>query len=357
MLRLFTFPTKFEKLKEQRLNWHKLINRWEEKDTSKLWSPQKQSRVCSLHFIDGKLTLNVGYISDRNIAKVTKPPRRKLSYKMFKGNNETENTGEPCPSSSTHEQDVGEYGFSSESEPEASKYSRHNLCDVSPSDIPNQPTSDIPNQPTSSESGQSVLCFPSYTIFANSYISRVVFNMIASFMAFTGIMHKKNIVLEAEIAKLEVIVKCMLTQVTKLKSLNRSLNVELKYAKRKLKTCTCSKPLYEVLLSSAENTKFYTGIQSKSLFLKLPDFIKPFVRQRWRGVSTVSTDLKRKFSGIAKRMGPQRILDSMDEFLLTLMRLRLGLLLTNLQYRFKVSCSLTAQNFKFSNLFTRPRNP
>ena len=62
------------KHKEQRLNWCELINR--RQDNRKLWSPQKQSRVRSIHFIDANPmpTLNSGYASDRNVAKVTKPP-------------------------------------------------------------------------------------------------------------------------------------------------------------------------------------------------------------------------------------------------------------------------------------------
>ena len=52
--------------------------------------------------------------------------------------------------------------------------------------------------------------------------------------------------------------------------------------------------------------------------------------------------LKRKFSSVPKRMGPERKLTSKDEFLILLMKLRLGLLEKDLASRFGISLTTTS---------------
>ena len=52
--------------------------------------------------------------------------------------------------------------------------------------------------------------------------------------------------------------------------------------------------------------------------------------------------LKRSFKSLPKRMGPERKLNSKDEFFLLLMWLRLGLLQEDLAKRFDISKSLTS---------------
>ena len=79
-----------------------------------------------------------------------------------------------------------------------------------------------------------------------------------------------------------------------------------------------------------------------SLFQNLHDFIVPVIRRRWRGVSLFSKKLKQQFCKLPKRMGPARKIHSKDEFLLLLMRLRLGLGKKDLPGRFKISLSLTS---------------
>lgn len=79
--------------------------------------------------------------------------------------------------------------------------------------------------------------------------------------------------------------------------------------------------------------------------MKLYDVVHPFVRRRWKGLQCTSTALKRKFKNVPKRMGPDRILHGKDEFLLCLMKLRLGLLGKDLQYRFNISIASTSRIF------------
>ena len=84
--RLVAFPTKLRNPKE-RQKWKHLINRVDEK--GKIWSPSKDSRVCSRHFIDGGITQENPYPTEhlgydctsrvKNIEQCSK--RRKLCYK------------------------------------------------------------------------------------------------------------------------------------------------------------------------------------------------------------------------------------------------------------------------------------
>ena len=85
--RLFTFPSC--KDAEKRVIWRKLINRREMKNPCKVWSPRKQSRVCSIHFKDRMSsetnphpTENLGYDSASVIRNVL-GCRRKLDYKLY----------------------------------------------------------------------------------------------------------------------------------------------------------------------------------------------------------------------------------------------------------------------------------
>ena len=96
------------------------------------------------------------------------------------------------------------------------------------------------------------------------------------------------------------------------------------------------------LLKSDVDTDFYTGIPSRALFYDLLGVILPSVSRRWQGIGHVSTRVKRNFTKKPKKFGPQRKLKGEDEFLLTLMWLRLGLLKKDLVSRFQISSTLCA---------------
>ena len=68
--RLYTFPT-VKKDPKKRYRWQQLINRVSKDDNNQLWSPSKDCRVCSEHFIDGQPTLKNPY------------PTLKLGYPGF----------------------------------------------------------------------------------------------------------------------------------------------------------------------------------------------------------------------------------------------------------------------------------
>lgn len=98
------------------------------------------------------------------------------------------------------------------------------------------------------------------------------------------------------------------------------------------------------LLQSDADINFFTGLPSKVVFLKLHKLIAPLVNRRWQGVKSTGSFI-RKFAKEPCRFGPQRKLSSKAEFLMTLMRLRLGLLAKDLARRFDISESLCGRIF------------
>ena len=82
-------------------------------------------------------------------------------------------------------------------------------------------------------------------------------------------------------------------------------------------------PYYKKLLNE-KNCKFFTNIDKIELFYKLHDKIASPVKRRYRLKSPEV--IERKFVTTPKKMGPDRKLVSQDEFLLCMIKLKLGLL-------------------------------
>ena len=81
--------------------------------------------------------------------------------------------------------------------------------------------------------------------------------------------------------------------------------------------------MHEKLLASDEKCTFYTNIDKVELFDVLHTKIAPLIRRR----SDYAKDQEnRRFKTTPKKFGAHTKLESKDEFLLTLMKLRLGLL-------------------------------
>ena len=99
------------------------------------------------------------------------------------------------------------------------------------------------------------------------------------------------------------------------------------------------------LLKTDDDVQFYTGIDSLEIFNTLHSNITGFVRRRWRGLLNHQSFKFRRFTKCPKMFGPSRLLSSRDEFLFTLMRLRLGLLTRDLSKRFGISTTLGTMIF------------
>ena len=87
-------------------------------------------------------------------------------------------------------------------------------------------------------------------------------------------------------------------------------------------------------IKSNAKMKFYTGIQTVALFSALSSFIQPCLPNLvyWRGKKNI---VSTKYKRTATRRSPK--LDEKNQFLLVLMRLRLGLLNEDLADRFDIS--------------------
>ena len=80
------------------------------------------------------------------------------------------------------------------------------------------------------------------------------------------------------------------------------------------------------------------------MFNTLHDFIAPYVQRHWKGVRRLVNSVRPR-AHLNQKRAPERKLESKDEFLLTMKKLRLGLLLADLASRFKISTTLCGQIF------------
>ena len=99
-----------------------------------------------------------------------------------------------------------------------------------------------------------------------------------------------------------------------------------------------------MVITTNQKVKFYTGIPSREAFDCLYELLLPNVRKlrRWHGPSKVSSPLKH-FARSPQKAGRIRKLDFKNEFLLTLMKLRLGLLNQDLGDRLNISATTVSK--------------
>ena len=97
-------------------------------------------------------------------------------------------------------------------------------------------------------------------------------------------------------------------------------------------------------LVTDKKVKFYTGIPTRKAFDTLYQLLLPKVGElkHWHGPSKVSSPLKH-FSTPPKKAGRHRKLDGKDEFLLTLIKLRLSILNEDLGDRFNISATTVSK--------------
>ena len=264
-----------------------------------MWSPKKQSRICSRHFVDNKPTeenphpsLHLGY----NSYNSTVNSRRQIEYGRISNNNDLQNV-----------QNTGEERFIKEN-------------------------SSVEHEPVNRDK----LVLPNFIVFRiTKYINNVfsVMVTIASLLCFGWLLRSKYIQVNAELEKTKLSLKRYKAKFNAVREKNKLLK----------ENCVCNLPMHQRLLKKPSDCLFYTGIESVSLFEKLSEFIRPYVKRRWLGSKLTSTALKRKFSKQPNRMGPKRKLDAKDEFLMLCMRLRLGLLEQDLANRFNISLTTTSR--------------
>lgn len=117
---------------------------------------------------------------------------------------------------------------------------------------------------------------------------------------------------------------------------------------------TTTIPMRFEQLTRESDVKFFTGLPSTEAFKCLFEYLLPKAQnmQYWRGAKQTEKEALKfpspfqTFAGRSEtRMGPSRKLSLEQEFLLTLMKLRLALLIEDLAFRFKVSSATTSSIF------------
>ncbi|KAL5021766.1 hypothetical protein ScPMuIL_000921 [Solemya velum] len=274
--RLYAFPTA-KKDKQMREKWKKLINRTD--SNGKMWSPSKDSRVCSDHFQDGKPTAKTPF------------PVLKLGYK------DAENR-------------VKRMNFFESPKLHGNSKPKIVIIDLETNQIPDPPVEDLKLnnmniQLADMKSFQDCLSIFFLIVCLRNYIARCV-----------------HLTREVHQLKLDV----------------NNLKKQLQHHKKNTQSVS------EVLLKTDADVAFFTGIPNKELFNSIHGICSPNINRYWKGLSSVHLNI-RKFVRKAAKFGPRRKLPSHDELLLTLMKIRLGLLNKDLASRFQISESQCSRIF------------
>ena len=81
--------------------------------------------------------------------------------------------------------------------------------------------------------------------------------------------------------------------------------------------CVVSPHCLSTFIKTDNDVNFYSEIPNIETFVRLQEFIAPFVRHLWRGAKHTSTKIKRKFrSSTPVIFGPKPKLCNADQFLL-----------------------------------------
>lgn len=275
---LFTFPTQMRD-NDRRQRWIKTINRKCEQGRN--WEPNNNSRVCSRHFPDGSPTeenpdpyIDLGYTPLSKMKKVRKHPMVRTP------------TESPVPTKKSR-MDIQQNASHCHSDTEDPIHAEDEHSIPSPNIVLQSPETD-------NFSCQNEAC-------QNSTKDKEI----------------------DELRKSNEKLKQDLTHLRKLKATSQ---------KKQNKQFTWKS------LKSDKKLKTFTGIPNKAAFNALYKLIEKKVPKitYWHGPSKVSTK-RRKFVSTPKKSGPQRALSSKDEFVLTLMKLRLGSINADLADRFGIS--------------------
>nr|XP_047130218.1 uncharacterized protein LOC124810063 [Hydra vulgaris] len=292
------FPN-IKKNAERRDQWLKLINR--KTVTDKLWQPSKDACVCSIHFTDSRPTdehpnptINLGYDSKKREALFSPvlSKRRFPSKQLFPFTKKSRvNSVSIChePENAIKE-----------------KFIETSSCNLKNDE---QGQSSIQNESLEFED----ICFE-YT--KND---------------------RENANKSLTIQDIFVLIVALVSTIHTLLCCIQNLHSQIEQLKKNLK-----EPIFKKLLNE-NNCKFYTNIAQIELFHKLHDKIMPLIKRRLPQNS--DNVCPRLFKLTPQKMGPKTKINSIDEFLLTLMKLRLGLLNKDLADRFGVSEGLCSKIF------------
>ena len=287
--KLFPFPTE-KKDSEGRRRWTENIKR--EIRKGKVWTPKNSSRVCSVHFKDGRPT------------NENPDPTEDLGYNL---NSKVVGGKRKSP--------LDRSKIIPEKKPRKAKKSGEEVSEV----LVEQ---EIPNHSDTCVS-ENTATAPETT--ANS--------------------GNCSTVPEAEF----FVNNCCPEKDLRIQELQEQLKKaenELTILKEKLKKIRERKGLKCGDLKTDKEVNLLTGIPTRAAFDALFDMVKKNVKKLryWTG-PVKSTRKGRNFKKSPKKFGPKRELTEKDEFLLTMMKLRLGSTNADLAQRFAVSATTVTNVF------------
>ena len=293
---LFTFP-RSPAAKEV---WVKFVNRRTTDHRWKRWEPNKNSRICSSHFVRGQPTeqhpfptLNAGYTNPDIVSPRRSIVRYDVHRPAISQTNQTSASVATCVDSGQTEDDI--------------------TCEQIVTECMEVDMDLITHE-------QDSLSTQAFNWAEHSYSYRCSCSESCSCR---GCEAKDN-----EIKNLQ-------DQVEKL-----TLGLE----KSKSQTTVTQK-----LLASDQKVSLYTGLPTIKVFNGLFDMMKTRVSKMkyWHGrkKTVLSSKARRKFRTSPKKQGPCRKLPLVDEYLLTLMKLRLASNMEDLADRFRISASTASSIF------------
>ena len=298
--RLFCFPSK-NRYKDQRERWIKMMRRIENDRT--IWHPKPSDRVCSDHFISGEPTatnpdptLQLGY--DKPSVK----PRRTL-FRESSGISKKNEGMSPIETT---------YSLPAACAHGSKKRVVAGSVIEEPAGDPACSLSTVAGTTFSTEQGSS------FSMPVNDNIETLLHIPSCN----CSCCQDKNAVIDK-----------LYQQVQYLQMKNNKLTQDISsksvFSWQKIKT--------------DKKMNFYTGISSIQAFLAVYKLIQPYLCkvQYWRGSKRVISTRKRSFT-----RSKVKKLSYKNELLLTLMRIRLGLLNEDLADRFGISSTVCSNTFK-----------
>lgn len=269
--------------------WVRAVNRQDPKKKHLLLQPSKDHRVCSDHFIDSCPTAENPY----PMLKLGYKPKEVIKRRII----------ERCYSTPY----AGTFVVSDDTE---AAYNSNNNN--------NSTTTESPDAEKKMYNNLAEFCFYLITFLCHIIHVYTIINFV------NKTLHQENQQLKEKIKELNI----------KIKLLNEGRSPYVSLFEQK------SEKIQD------DNVTFFTGLLNMQAFTDIHAFVAPFVRTRWRGLKLHEhVRVKRLFTKSPQKMGPERKLRSEDEFLLTMMRLRLNLLNRDLATRFNISITLCQQIF------------
>ena len=278
---LYPFPTQRKDPHNRRI-WIKNIYRKDEK-TAKNWSPKKYDRVCSVHFVDGKPTKDHPY------------------PELLLGKGNTNIPTRRCRRTVIRQPVIKQH----------KDYQQH--------------AATKPFAGQEAHSSHQVISMDTETEPEPMRVSELPHMVDHNYDSFE---------LQCDCQSCDHCIACH----------NKLLCI--KESQQSLKNKLANKNSFSSLLVTDSDVSFYTGLPSKAIFDHVFAYVssKTDVINYWRGTKhSVSVDEKQSRKKSSR--GPQRKLKKKDEFFLTLLKLKQGLLNQFLADMFQVSQSLISSIF------------